>query len=198
MLMTAVKPDIPPHTCCTLTPHDGDKRLRYSSSRFRGLLDEELACTPTALWYFYTVRRGPPSDTLATLVVTLLCESTRQKWASRDAVCYNLLCRCAWLVPLYLRWPSRPHAALFAFFIQYIPPRVVVTRVGLGQLCFPLLFSFIRISMPSFHFDGLNDYNVPSCLFFKSASSFSRRKFLASYLIETRKANYSIYIYIYI
>lgn len=79
MLMAAVKPDIPPLTCCSLTPHDGDKRLRYSSSRFRGLLDEELARTPTALWYFYAVRRGPPSDPLATLVMTLLCESTRRE-----------------------------------------------------------------------------------------------------------------------
>lgn len=37
------------------------QETRYSSSRFRGLLDEEPARTPTALRYFYAVRRGPPS-----------------------------------------------------------------------------------------------------------------------------------------
>lgn len=153
MLMAAVKPDISPLTCCTL--HTTGTRLRYSSSRFRGLLDEKLARTPTALWYFYAVRRGSPSDLLAIPVVTLLYEGLygNERCMSRDAVCYNLLCRYAWLVPPCLCWPSRPHAALSAFFTRYIPPRVVVTRVDGPSSPAPLPFS-ARISMSSFYFQN--------------------------------------------
>lgn len=118
---------------------------------FRGLLDEELANTPTALDIFTRLGVALRPTPLATLVVTLLYESIRRERASRNAVCYNLLCRCAWLVPPCLRWPSRPHDALSAFFTQYIPPRVVVTRVvGPNSLFSPSPSA--QISMSSFHF----------------------------------------------
>jgi len=61
--------------------------------------------------------------------MTLLYEGPYGNERVEIYVCYNLLCRSAWLVPPCLCWPSRPHAALSAFFTQYIPPRVVVTRV---------------------------------------------------------------------